>query len=170
MTRAHPAPNTVGDEPGARRIVLAFAFDDGPDPGYTLLILDLFAEHEVLAISCVVGRHAAAHLEIISRMVASGHLLAGHSMTHRSLSRCDEQRTRWEIREARRAPLTATRVLSPVFRCWRRWPGRRHTDGIQLVRAPACEAAATDNQTAARTRSDRSESMPATDELLNEME
>ncbi|MCR2044894.1 polysaccharide deacetylase family protein [Anaerosalibacter massiliensis] len=59
-------------------------FDDGPNPAYTLEILDLLKEYNVKATFFVVARKAEEHKEIIDRIVEDGHTLAMHSYSHKS--------------------------------------------------------------------------------------
>jgi peptidoglycan/xylan/chitin deacetylase (PgdA/CDA1 family) len=61
---------------------VALTFDDGPDPYFTHQVLDVLAEHAVPATFFIVGRPAMRHPEILSRLVAEGHEVASHSMTH----------------------------------------------------------------------------------------
>lgn len=72
------------DTAGGRRLVLTF--DDGPDPIWTPKVLDVLAEHDAHATFFVTGRAAAAHPELVRRIVREGHVLANHSMSHRDLS------------------------------------------------------------------------------------
>ena len=65
---------------GQRRLYLTF--DDGPHPVHTHPLLDLLARHQTKATFFVVGREAYAHPDIIRRIVAEGHALGNHSMTH----------------------------------------------------------------------------------------
>lgn len=65
---------------GQRRLYLTF--DDGPHAEHTHPLLDLLARHQAKATFFVVGREAYAHPDIIRRIVAEGHALGNHSMTH----------------------------------------------------------------------------------------
>lgn len=80
---------------------IAFTFDDGPNPKYTPILLDLLKEHHVKATFFVLGSKAEQYPEIIRRMHREGHLIGIHNYVHRSnwimtpwrtykeLSRCD---------------------------------------------------------------------------------
>lgn len=63
-----------------REVVLTF--DDGPLPGLTTQVLKALAEECVRATFFVIGQHAAAHPALVKRILAEGHTLAHHSMTH----------------------------------------------------------------------------------------
>lgn len=70
-----------GDLSGASRR-LFLTFDDGPHSQHTPALLDLLAQHRVKATFFIVGREAYAEPEIVRRIVAEGHLLGNHSITH----------------------------------------------------------------------------------------
>jgi peptidoglycan-N-acetylglucosamine deacetylase len=73
---------------GARRSLdppagtLALTFDDGPDPQFTPLVLDILADHRVAATFFVIGRQASAYPELVRRIVDEGHGLGTHSQSH----------------------------------------------------------------------------------------
>jgi peptidoglycan/xylan/chitin deacetylase (PgdA/CDA1 family) len=60
----------------------ALTFDDGPTPEYTPRVLALLREHRVKAVFCIVGIQAREHPDLVRRIVADGHLLCNHTMTH----------------------------------------------------------------------------------------
>ncbi|MBB4766337.1 peptidoglycan/xylan/chitin deacetylase (PgdA/CDA1 family) [Actinoplanes digitatis] len=61
---------------------VALSFDDGPDPVQTPRMLDLLRRHGVKATFCLVGRNAAAHPDLVRRIVAEGHTLCNHTWRH----------------------------------------------------------------------------------------
>lgn len=62
--------------------VVALTFDDGPDADSTPRVLDLLKRYDVRATFFVVGEQARQNPELIHRMVAEGHTVAGHSYYH----------------------------------------------------------------------------------------
>lgn len=62
--------------------VVALTFDDGPDADSTPRVLDLLKRHGVRATFFVVGEQARQNPELIHRLVAEGHTVAGHSYYH----------------------------------------------------------------------------------------
>ena len=62
----------------------ALTFDDGPDPEYTPALLDVLARHDARATFFMLGKRAAAHPELVSRVAAAGHALANHGWDHSS--------------------------------------------------------------------------------------
>ncbi len=61
---------------------VAFSFDDGPDPGYTPVILDLLKQQGIQAAFFVVGNKLEDNMEIIRRIDQEGHIIGGHSFSH----------------------------------------------------------------------------------------
>jgi peptidoglycan-N-acetylglucosamine deacetylase len=57
-------------------------FDDGPLPATTNHVLDALAREDVRATFFVIGRNARANPATVRRIVAAGHTLANHTMTH----------------------------------------------------------------------------------------
>ncbi|MBP0625147.1 chitooligosaccharide deacetylase NodB [Cupriavidus consociatus] len=84
-----------GDPPQHRKVFLTF--DDGPSSVWTPKILDVLAQHGVLATFCVLGNRAADHPELLARMIAEGHEVANHTTTHQNLSKCEPHFVRREI-------------------------------------------------------------------------
>lgn len=82
------APVREVDDIGTRRLsgrdgdTIALTFDDGPNLDYTPDVLDILRDHDVTATFCVLGDNAAAHPDLIRRIVAEGHTLCNHTITH----------------------------------------------------------------------------------------
>ncbi|MFJ4094291.1 polysaccharide deacetylase family protein [Kitasatospora sp. NPDC089913] len=56
--------------------------DDGPDPQWTPRILDVLARNGVKAVFCMLGPDARARPELARQVVAAGHRLCNHSVSH----------------------------------------------------------------------------------------
>ncbi|MFJ1969248.1 polysaccharide deacetylase family protein [Streptomyces sp. NPDC087903] len=65
---------------GARGVNITI--DDGPDPVWTPQMLDLLREYGVKATFCMVGTQAQAHPDLVKKVVAAGHRLCDHSVSH----------------------------------------------------------------------------------------
>lgn len=77
----------VGTQSFARTLALepkevVLTFDDGPIRGTTDRVLAALAAQCVRATFFLVGRNAAARPALVRRMLADGHTVAHHSMTH----------------------------------------------------------------------------------------
>lgn len=62
--------------------IIAFTFDDGPDPLYTERILDILAEHEAKATFFVLGNQAEQYPDILIRQLEEGHEVGNHTYSH----------------------------------------------------------------------------------------
>jgi peptidoglycan/xylan/chitin deacetylase (PgdA/CDA1 family) len=65
--------------------IVALTFDDGPDPITTPLLLERLAAHHAPATFFVTGRRSAAHPELIQAILAAGHTIGNHSLSHDTL-------------------------------------------------------------------------------------
>ncbi|PWI58411.1 polysaccharide deacetylase family protein [Sulfoacidibacillus thermotolerans] len=62
--------------------VVAFTFDDGPDPNFTPKILKELAEHHANATFFVIGRKAERYPNLIKMEIANGNEIGNHSYSH----------------------------------------------------------------------------------------
>lgn len=67
---------------GSERPEVALTFDDGPHPVYTPQVLDILDRYGVTATFFCVGIYAAAHPDLLTRIVDSGHRLGNHTWSH----------------------------------------------------------------------------------------
>lgn len=61
---------------------VTLTFDDGPDPRFTPVILDMLKKRRLQATFFVVGDHALEHPELVRRIQREGHTIANHTLTH----------------------------------------------------------------------------------------
>lgn len=59
-------------------------YDDGPDPEYTLALLDVLEQHNIKATFFVTGQQAEKYPEIVLKVFHAGHTIANHSYAHRN--------------------------------------------------------------------------------------
>jgi peptidoglycan/xylan/chitin deacetylase (PgdA/CDA1 family) len=74
--QSHPRTLALAD----REVILTF--DDGPLPGPTTRVLDALAAYGAPATFFLIGRNAAANPALVRRMLAEGHTLAHHTLSH----------------------------------------------------------------------------------------
>jgi peptidoglycan/xylan/chitin deacetylase (PgdA/CDA1 family) len=67
---------------------LQLTFDDGPSE-WTYPLLDVLSTHHVKVTFFVVGQHILGHENLLRRMVAHGHTIGNHTLSHRKLSELD---------------------------------------------------------------------------------
>ena len=111
---------------GARQPVLPAAvsagasvfltFDDGPDPTWTLRVLDVLRAAGVRATFCMVGRSVRAYPDIARRVVAEGHTLCNHTDSHARLDTMSAAAVEAEIQNAANSIQAATGVRPTLFR------------------------------------------------------
>ncbi|KPC82147.1 MULTISPECIES: polysaccharide deacetylase family protein [Streptomyces] len=65
---------------GARGVNITI--DDGPDPVWTPQVLQLLKDSGVKATFCMVGTQARAHPDLVKAVVAAGHRLCNHTVSH----------------------------------------------------------------------------------------
>lgn len=68
---------------GYNEIILTF--DDGPNPGVTNKFLDLLSDYGIKATFFVIGANAKRNPDLMERIIAEGHIVGNHSMTHTPL-------------------------------------------------------------------------------------
>ncbi|MFE2139906.1 polysaccharide deacetylase family protein, partial [Streptomyces sp. NPDC059466] len=77
-----PMPVSIAhaSDRGARGVNITV--DDGPDPVWTPRVLDVLREYGVKATFCMVGTEARAHPDLVKKVVAAGHRLCDHTVSH----------------------------------------------------------------------------------------
>ncbi|MBX7552185.1 polysaccharide deacetylase family protein [Streptomyces sp. NPDC004232] len=84
----HTAPTSVTVSPdiahasdgGAHAVNITI--DDGPDPVWTPQVLQVLRENGVKATFCMIGPQAQAHPDLVRQVVAAGHRLCDHTVSH----------------------------------------------------------------------------------------
>ncbi|MEX0789262.1 MAG: polysaccharide deacetylase family protein, partial [Actinomycetota bacterium] len=107
--------------------VVALTFDDGPDPRWTVPIIENLKREGIKATFCVVGKQARKFPELISLIVAEGHVLCDHSETHPSGLK---SKSRAEIDLEVGSPSFYLRSLSGVAPGFFRAPGGSINDKV----------------------------------------
>ncbi|MGW2303132.1 polysaccharide deacetylase family protein [Streptomyces sp. NPDC001809] len=101
-------------EAGARGVNLTI--DDGPDPVWTPRVLDVLREYGVKATFCMVGTQAEAHPGLVKRVVAEGHRLCNHSVSHdTAMDKASEDYQKQQILDAERMITKASGGVRPVY-------------------------------------------------------
>ncbi len=103
---------------------IAFTFDDGPSEG-TMELLDLLDQHQARATFFVCGVNVLRLPAAAREIVARGHEIANHTMTHQALYLQRRETIRREVLDAQAAISDVTgrrpQLFRPPFGC--RWPG-----------------------------------------------
>ncbi|MFD7065761.1 polysaccharide deacetylase family protein [Streptomyces sp. NPDC059913] len=90
--------------------------DDGPDPNWTPQVLQLLKENDVKATFCMVGTQAQAYPDLVKRVVAEGHRLCNHTVSHdTSMDRKSEAYQSQQILDAERMITKASGGVRPQY-------------------------------------------------------
>jgi peptidoglycan/xylan/chitin deacetylase (PgdA/CDA1 family) len=102
----------AGGDPGE----IALTFDDGPNEAATLELLEVLARHGVRATFFSIGNFVRQRPEITRAVVAAGHLLGNHTMSHPKLSTEPAARVRQELADCSAVLEDLTGVAARFFR------------------------------------------------------
>jgi len=72
--------------------LVAFTFDDGPNPETTPAVLDALKQYDIpttffIVTQRLVGKHGEKAREVLAREMADGHMVESHSVTHANLKK-----------------------------------------------------------------------------------
>jgi len=90
----------IGD---TEKSVIYLTFDEGYENGYTPVILDTLAKHNVKAVFFITGPYLKEHQDLVRRMVEEGHIVGNHTVHHPSLPTLDDRQVEEEILGLERA-------------------------------------------------------------------
>ena len=112
--------------------VAALTFDDGPDPRWTPMVLDVLARLDAKATFFLLGRNVEAHPAVARRIVEEGHAIGNHTYSHPCLADCSPREVARQLAACDRAIRAATgqspRLMRPPF-------GAQGVDTYLTVRA-----------------------------------
>ncbi|MGW2228489.1 polysaccharide deacetylase family protein [Streptomyces formicae] len=109
------SPTIAHASEGGKRAV-NITIDDGPDPKWTPQILDLLREYDVKATFCMVGTQAQAHPDMVKKVVAAGHRLCDHTVSHNTgMDKDSDAYQSQQILDAERMITKASGGVRPVY-------------------------------------------------------
>ncbi len=113
-----PLPSSTGTHDSYNRVatslpLAALTFDDGPHPTNTPRLLDLLKQRNVKATFYVIGTNVRRYPEIMRRIVAEGHEIGNHTVSHTALTKLSDDGVRQELRGCHEAIMTATGGIGP---------------------------------------------------------
>ncbi|MDZ4720836.1 MAG: polysaccharide deacetylase family protein [Roseiflexaceae bacterium] len=83
--------------------VAALTFDDGPDPQYTLPLLEVLERHGARATFFMLGQRARQYPELVQRVAAGGHAIGNHTFDHHQMPLINSLERYRQIRRCNRA-------------------------------------------------------------------
>jgi peptidoglycan/xylan/chitin deacetylase (PgdA/CDA1 family) len=97
--------------------VVALTFDDGPDPRWTPMVLQILADEGVPATFCLVGIHVQAYPQLVRAELAQHETLCDHTLDHDvHLDRAPPARIAHEVNGGADAIAAATGVQVSFYR------------------------------------------------------
>ncbi|WP_329244107.1 polysaccharide deacetylase family protein [Streptomyces sp. NBC_01478] len=99
--------------------------DDGPDPTWTPEVLQVLRENGVKATFCMVGTQAEAHPDLVKAVVAAGHRLCDHTVSHDTTM--DKKSEAYQSKEILDAASMITKASGGVRPEYYRAPGGAFT-------------------------------------------
>ena len=118
------SPSTVGFAQKATPIlkinteekVVAITFDDGPDPKYTPILLEILHQKGVRATFFVLGNQAEKYPQILVWMYRAGHEIGNHGYSHPDMNRLNRAQIYSEIKKAEKVILAAVGIRPNSYR------------------------------------------------------
>jgi peptidoglycan-N-acetylglucosamine deacetylase len=95
---------------------IAMTFDDGPHATNTPKLLDILRERNIRATFYVVGQNVKRYPDLLRRMVAEGHEIGNHTVSHANLTKVSDQRLRMEMGEVHNGVLAVTGIAPQTMR------------------------------------------------------
>ncbi|MGK5545899.1 polysaccharide deacetylase family protein [Streptomyces sp. URMC 127] len=78
--------------------------DDGPEPGWTVKVLDLLGKYDAKATFCIIGSRAREYPDLVKKVAAAGHRLCDHSADHNTaMDKRPESYQEQQVLDARKA-------------------------------------------------------------------
>jgi peptidoglycan-N-acetylglucosamine deacetylase len=95
---------------------IALTYDDGPNDGHTLQLLEVLAEHSVRATFFMIGGYVRERPDIAREVARAGHVIGNHTFTHPLLIFQSGEDTRAQLLNCRAALDDAIGQHSNLFR------------------------------------------------------
>lgn len=125
VSDAKPVEVTIAHASDAGKRGVNITIDDGPDPVWTPRVLDLLRAYGVKATFCMVGTQAQAHPDLVKRVVAAGHRLCDHTVSHNTAM--DKESRSYQSRQILDAERMITKASGGVRPMYYRAPGGAFT-------------------------------------------
>ncbi|MFG2720565.1 polysaccharide deacetylase family protein [Streptomyces sp. NPDC048416] len=111
-----PVEETIAHSSDAGPHGINITIDDGPDPVWTPQVLDVLREYGVKATFCMVGTQAQAHPDLVKKVVAAGHRLCDHSVSHNTtMDKAPESYQSQQILDAESMITKASGGVQPMY-------------------------------------------------------
>ena len=115
--------------------VVALTFDDGPQPSSTPAILAILRKYKIKATFFMVGREARKYPALARQVVAEGHTIGNHSLSHQGLQRAGKKWAEDQVVGG----ASAIKAATGVWPKWYRPAGGSYNDVVLEVARSAGE-------------------------------
>ncbi len=95
---------------------VALTFDDGPHPSNTPRLLDILKARDVKATFFVVGTNVKRYPNIMRRIIAEGHEIGNHTVSHGNMTKMSSAQIERELTTAHQSIQAATGVAPRIMR------------------------------------------------------
>ncbi|MET8564899.1 polysaccharide deacetylase family protein [Streptomyces flaveolus] len=113
---AQPVSATIAHSSDRGAHAVNITIDDGPDPVWTPQVLQVLRDNGVKATFCMVGTQAKAHPELVRQVVAAGHRLCDHTVSHDTTMDTKSQAYQaQQIEDAERQITEASGGVRPMY-------------------------------------------------------
>ena len=103
---------------------VAITFDDGPNPNYTIKLLDGLKKRGVKATFFLLGSEVEEYPEIVKEIHANGHLIGVHSYEHVNFGQIGDEAAVQQIDRTQEAIYDVTGeyagYIRPPYGCWKK--------------------------------------------------
>jgi peptidoglycan/xylan/chitin deacetylase (PgdA/CDA1 family) len=103
---------------------VAITFDDGPNPDYTLTLLEGLKKRGVKATFFVLGEEVERYPQILQEIYEDGHLIGVHSYQHANFTEIGDNATLDQINRTQEAIYAVigeyAGYVRPPYGCWRK--------------------------------------------------
>ncbi|MBU9712898.1 polysaccharide deacetylase family protein [Evansella tamaricis] len=96
--------------------MVAFTFDDGPNPQYTPEVLDIFNECNGKATFFMIGEKMKEYPDIVSDVVLKDHEIGNHTWSHPMLTQLNQEKCREELELTHSIIMELTGSTPAIFR------------------------------------------------------
>lgn len=132
-SKVKPVDDTIVHASDAGKRGVNITIDDGPDPKWTPQMLDLLRQYKVKATFCMVGTQAQAHPDLVKKVVAAGHRLCDHSVSHNTAM--DKESAAYRSQQILDAERMITKASGGVRPMYYRAPGGAFTPDSRKLAA-----------------------------------
>jgi len=116
---AHETSYNISRVGGTDKKLVVLTFDDGPDPAYTPVILEILKKENIPGAFFLIGEQVLKYPQIAKTIVSQGYEVGNHTFSHPETDLdkpSDQVRIEYELNFSQNAIVSATGVKTKLFR------------------------------------------------------